>query len=125
MHWLIAALAGIAFVELLLRLPVLSKLGDLRATLFRVPGVIRSARISDHWKERALLRYASRLLRLTGLLALYLAATVVPFGAVWLVSITTGGPVLEFTLSPVGILYVTVVSMGYAGVRFGRIRKRL
>jgi hypothetical protein len=125
MHWLLAGLAGVGSVELFMRLPILPTLVEFRATIPSVFMVIRSVRISDHWKEKALLIYARRIFALTMLLAVYLCGTFVPFILIYGLSIAMSVPFLEFTLSSVGILFVTIVSISYARVRFGRVIKKL
>ena len=125
MHWLLAGLAGVGSVELFMRLPILPTLAAFRATIPSVFMIIRSARISDHWKEKALLMYARRIFALTMFLAVYLCGAFVPFILVYGVSIAMSVPFMEFTLSVIGILFVTVVSLCYAKVRFGRVTKQL
>ncbi len=125
MHWLFAGIAGVGFVELLIRLPIFPKLAEIRATLIRALGVVRSPRISDHWKEKALLRYAFRLLWLTVLLTVYFVGALLPFIVIYLISIVIGVAFMEFILSLVGILFATIVSVVYARVRFGRVGTQL
>lgn len=125
MHWLFAGLAGIGFVELLIRLPIFLTVTQFRATVSRVFAIVASRKISDHWKERALLIYALRLLKLTTLLAVYVVAAFIPFILLCAVSIATGVPFLEFALSLTGILFITILSIGYAKVRLARVTTKL
>lgn len=125
MHWLFAGLAAVGFVELLIRLPIIPKLAEIRATVSSALAVVRSRRISDHWKEKALLRYAFRLFWLTMLLAVYFVGALLPLILIYLVSIAIGVAFMEFILSLVGILFATIVSIVYARVRFGRVRTQL
>jgi hypothetical protein len=125
MPWLLAGVAGVGFVELLMRLPILPRLAEFRATVFGALSVVRSVRISDHWKEKVLPRYALRLFRLTMVLAVYFGMAFVPFMALYLLSVATGVRFLEFAVSLAGILFVTVVSCAYAMVRFRRGTKFL
>jgi hypothetical protein len=120
MHWLLAGLAGIGFVELLFRLPVAATLHRFRETASRVFAVVSSRRISDHWKEKALPRFAWRIFTLTLRLGVLIAAAFIPFVLLAVVSDAVGVPLVEFTLSWVGILYVSALSAIYAKVRFPR-----
>ena len=125
MHWLFAGLAGIGFVELLIRLPISLTLTQLRATVSRMLAILTSRKISDHWKERALPKYALRLFKLTMLLAVYIVAAFIPFILLSVVSIAIGVPFLQFTLSLTGILFMTILSTGYAKVRFACVTTKL
>ncbi|KAA9132661.1 sulfotransferase [Marinihelvus fidelis] len=79
--WAILAAAGaacIAAVELFLRWPFIARIEAVNRVSHRVLDTVRSERISDHWKEQVLPRYAGRILlaslQLAGLLVLWLAA---------------------------------------------------
>lgn len=117
MQWLFAALAGIGFVELFIRLPIVSTMSRTRAILSKVSAVLGSSRISDHWKERVLPAYALRLFGQTMVLALYLAVAFAPFALLIAIATAMDVPFAEFTLSAVGILYMTVLSLAYAKLR--------
>ena len=125
MHWLFAGLAGIGFVELLIRLPISLTLTQLRTTVSRVSAILTSRKISDHWKEKALPKYALRLFNLTMLLGVYIIVAFIPFILLSAVSIAIGVPFLQFTLSLTGILYMTILSTGYAKVRFACVTTKL
>jgi hypothetical protein len=58
MVYLAVALITIVAVELFLRLPLARQARELTATLHKVTRVITSSAISDHWKEKVLLRYS-------------------------------------------------------------------
>ena len=125
MHWLFAGLAGISFVELLIRLPIPLTLTQLRTTVSRGSAILTSRKISDHWKEKALPKYALRLFNLTMLLGVYIIVAFIPFILLSAVSIAIGVPFLQFTLSLTGILYMTILSTGYAKVRFACVTTKL
>ena len=125
MHWLFAGLAGIGFVELLIRLPISLTLTQLRTTASRVSAILTSRKISDHWKEKALPKYALRLFNLTMLLGVYIIVAFIPFILLSAVSIAIGVPFLQFTLSLTGILFMTILSTGYAKVRFACVTTKL
>lgn len=117
MTWLLAAISGIAFVELLLRLPFFATLGTFGRLLPRISAVLRSDRISDHWKEKVLPRYAATMLRATLILAVCLIAAFLPFMACIALAQGAGIGLLGFSMSWVGIGFITLVALIYARVR--------
>lgn len=56
-------LACMAVVELFLRLPFLGQIETVNRGAMRALSVVRSPRISDHWKEKVLPSYAGEILR--------------------------------------------------------------
>ena len=117
MVWVFAALAGILFVEVLLRLPFFSTLGRFQRVTTRALNVLRSDRISDHWKERVLPRYAGQMMKATLWIAgILILAFVVIAGVIGLANLT-GTDLLAFSLSWLGIIFMTVVALGYAKLR--------
>lgn len=58
MVYLAVSLITIIAVELFLRLPLAQLVRELATVLQKVTRVISSSAISDHWKEKVLLRYA-------------------------------------------------------------------
>lgn len=58
MVYLAVSLITLVAVELFLRLPLAPLVRELATLLQKVTRVIRSSAISDHWKEKVLLRYA-------------------------------------------------------------------
>ena len=56
--WLLLLVAAVATSELLLRLPWWTQLNLMRESARKSVRILRSSRISDHWKERALPAYA-------------------------------------------------------------------
>ncbi len=125
MNWLLTGLAGVGFVELILRMPVVGavvRVRDIYASAFRV---ITSKAISDHWKEKVLPKYAFILFGLTFRLAGYFALAALPVMIVLILSRMFDLGVLDFLLSAVGILYVSVVSAVYVLARRLVAKKRL
>jgi hypothetical protein len=125
MQLLFAAVTGIGFVELMIRLPVFPTLAQLHATMTKAMAVIGSNTISDHWKEKVLPAYAARLFRLTMLMAIYLLAAFAPLFAVSAVAIALKVPFLEFAMSWVGIGLITIIAATYAKLRSARVPAKL
>jgi hypothetical protein len=75
----------IVFIELFLRLPLRKRVRDLMATSGKSLKVVRSPDISDHWKEKAVPRYALRTMALSLSLTFYLIVLFLAFGVVFCV----------------------------------------
>lgn len=120
MSWLLAGVSGIGFVELMIRLPFFSTLAQFKAVGAKVMAVLSSKKISDHWKERVLPKYALKLFTLTLLIALYLIAAFIPFLLCHALGAAIGVPFFEFAMSWVGIVFITVIAAAYAAARRGR-----
>lgn len=80
MSAVLCAIVGIAFVELLVRTHFVGTAYALLDTGSRATHVVTSKRISDHWKERAVLAYSGTMMRCTLRLGLVLLAAA---AAVW------------------------------------------
>jgi len=117
MTYLLAVVAGIGFVEILLRSPLPRAIRGLGDTAGRAAHVVRSARISDHWKEKVLLAYSGRLLRSTATIGLCLVVAAVPLLLAVLIGNATGADVAGFIMSLPGLAVLTLVALAYAGLR--------
>ncbi|MEA3299539.1 MAG: hypothetical protein U9R22_04895 [Pseudomonadota bacterium] len=120
MSWVVAVVGAVAFVELLLRLPLGSTLGALSSLAARAVRVVRSRRISDHWKERVLLTYAGGIARRSLLLALLVALALAPMASLAVLFEALGVPVYSLLSSWAGILVCTL-----AGLLYGMARARV
>jgi len=109
---------GALVAEIFMRLPLRAKLVLLAADARRVFAVIRSAAISDHWKEKATPRRALRIAAGFALVGIWIAAAagacLIP---VLIVDAVDGGREVTFFLSPSGIAVTTMASVGYLFVR--------
>lgn len=118
MTWLLTALLSIAFVEILLRLPLMPAVARLLTTVRQVRTVVASPRISDHWKEKTLIVYAGRLLRnsllIFGLLYVTLVATAL---ASCVLSQSLDNSILALLVTVEGAIFATLVSLGYVFAR--------
>ena len=79
--------------------------------------MLRSKAVSDHWKEKVLLKYALQLLTLTAALALLVLAAFAPVLLLWTVAVLAEIPFPEFAMSWTGIAFITTVAAGYARIR--------
>jgi hypothetical protein len=122
MSWFLLAVAGIGAVEVLLRLPLMRTVARFRSTLAKVSAVIRSEKISDHWKEKVVPTYALRLLRMTALTAACLLRVIAPFVFLFAVAEAVAIPFYEFAVSPTSLLFTSILALGYSTLRFASAR---
>ena len=120
--WLLVIVAAILASEALLRLPIMAKIKDVSEISQKAVRVLKSGRISDHWKERVLPAYAKRIgfgsvaffvLLCLGLLPVLVAGLIYPDGlAAW----------AEALMRPLVILVLCAVSLGYIWIRLRTTR---
>lgn len=72
MSYLLVILASFIAVELFVRLPVLAQVHRLFGMTRKAGHVIAAPAVSDHWKERVMLRYAREILVSSLALVLFL-----------------------------------------------------
>lgn len=120
--WLLVIVAAILASEALLRLPIMAKIKDVSEISQKAMRVLKSGRISDHWKERVLPAYAKRIgigsvaffaLLCLGLLPVLVAGLIYPAGlAAW----------ADALMRPFVILVLCAVSLGYIWIRLRTTR---
>lgn len=120
MSWLAALVGTVVFVELLLRLPLWPTLKKLSSLGARAARVVRSRRISDHWKERVLLAYAGGIARHSLVLALLVSLALAPLACLAVLFEALGVAVYALLSSWAGILVCTL-----AGLLYGVARARV
>jgi hypothetical protein len=113
LNWLLAAVLCVVLVEIAVRLPFAPVMADVSRTGVRSMRVLRSSRISDHWKEKVMLAYSGRMFRASMRLA---GILIVLFGIaaliVWGFDAISGG-FFHFMLSWQGILATLVLASLY------------
>ena len=117
LFWGLVIVAALLASEAFLRLPILQKIGSVAATSQKATRLLKSSRISDHWKERILPVYALRiglgsvtffLLLCLALLPVVLAGLIYPGGlSGW----------THQLMRPLVIVVLCVVSLGYIWIR--------
>jgi hypothetical protein len=121
-------LSCMAVVELFFRLPFMAQVEAVNAGALKALGVVRSPRISDHWKERVLPRYAGRILRASLALGGLLLVCAAVFTFVWtLAALWPAGGLagaLENLGRPSVQWWLLGVGIGWALVRARLGRKR-
>jgi len=120
MEYLPVALVIVVAVELFLRLSAVRIAGELPVILKKATRVVTSRAISDHWKEKVLLRYSSMI----ALISLKIAAIICVVGAaVVLLSLlfdrvlTLQQSMLNILATWFGLAVAMVVSVAYVKVR--------
>ena len=120
MRLLIALLIAIVGVEYCFQIPLIRCSKRLVQVTGRSVSVIRSKRISDHWKEIALTRYAFVLFQHTLLLAVMLLGLflVIVLPAIlmdYLFQVERS--IISIFFTPSGLFIIATVTLIYAGVR--------
>lgn len=110
---LVVCLCG---VELLIRAPLFETVATLLQYSRKSGQVIASKHISDHWKEKVLPAYSQKVfvssLKLLVIFVLLFAVLgLIAFALDYV--FLSGTATLDFLSSGLGILYATVVSVGY------------
>ena len=110
------ALLAIVTVEYVCHLPFRRVVETMALVTQRSLRVLHSKRISDHWKERVLLRYAQVIMGSTLSLALLLSGlfVLIALGAFLLDTVFAPKPgTMHFLVTPTGWIWMTVVASAY------------
>lgn len=117
---LLASLLALLAVECFIHLPFGKEGGKLLVVVGKSMKLLGSKRISDHWKERVLMRYAFDTLKSSLYLALLLAGLLVCFGTCGFLLDTWFDPeptTIETLANPIGWVWMTVVASAYLYLR--------
>ncbi|MGF1450820.1 MAG: hypothetical protein ACFB21_01950 [Opitutales bacterium] len=117
MSWIILALVAVAIAWLAERMRWAEPLRDARRLLQRIRWVVGSSVISDHWKEKAVLVYAGRMLRLSGVLLSRVLILASPVIVVALFPLPLFRRAASLMMEPLGMGFVTLVAAGVFWVR--------
>jgi hypothetical protein len=117
MDWVFLIIGTICFVEVFLRLNALNHITLLQDILGKVTKVIRSPRISDHWKEKVLPRHSLLLLKQSLLIFAILVASIAIFPLLGFISELRGGQFIDLTTSVLGMVVSTGFAISYATFR--------
>ena len=113
-----SAILAVVSVECVMRLPIRSSIYLMVAAGSKAFRTVTSKHISDHWKERVLLRYALDLLRgsLVIILCLLLIVCFI-YAANWLAPAAGVVSLASFLFTWQGIILITLVACAYAFAR--------
>ena len=126
MKYLPVAFATIVAVELFLRLSVVHIVTGLPVILKKVAKVASSRKISDHWKEKALLRYAGMIamisLKLAAIISL-VCATIILLSLLIKLVFTLQSSILDVLSTWTGFTLAAAVAVAYVKVRSHLVSK--
>lgn len=117
MTWLLTSILCIILVEFVVRIPLPAVVSDINVVVRKALRTLSAPSVSDHWKEKVMLSYASTLFLST----LKLAGLLIAIGAVAALLIFVfdylGTDVSDFLISWIGILFTVVMASVYFTVR--------
>ena len=115
--WGLLVLATVMAVEVALRLPLSTTFTRLAKQGQKAAHILRSSRISDHWKEKVMLVYACSLFKST----MKLCGFLLTIGAVAALLMFAfdffGVPIGTFIASSTGMLFSIVAATAYFTIR--------
>jgi len=117
MDIVIIAVCCVIVVELLLYTRFVSAVRDIKLVYNKTTYVLGSKAISDHWKEKALKKYAGNIFLITLRILLKLVIIFSPFIAAILIAEHTSSQIDRIIYTPWGIIGTTVFAAGYGIVR--------
>lgn len=117
MTWLLLAVCCALFVELFARLEPVGRARETSALVRKAASVIASRRISDHWKECVLPRYARRMLVSSLSMFAMLLLALSPFAVAGVIAGRLDVPFPELLASFKGIAASCIFAIAYTGAR--------
>jgi len=117
MIWLLLSVATCLIVELFYRLPIVLTAKNLSGMAAKSARVIKSGKISDHWKEKVLLRYSCLIFEVSILLLVYLLLCFSPLIVIDFLGKSQGNDLVGFTMSFTGLSGSIAVAIIYATLR--------
>lgn len=120
MHYVEAIIVSVIAVEVFLRLPIVSQVSETMKLAKKIFAVVGSRHISDHWKEKVLIRYAGGLALNSCKMALWLVALLISLYVVCAIFdriLGANGSIFDFLASAIGIIFVTAASVAYYNIR--------
>jgi len=128
MKFVLYTLVALIAVELFLRLPIASLTKTLLSISGRAAAIISSPRISDHWKQKAILAYSGRLALTTAKLGgLFLVIILIVYGLCigFTLVIKTDVSPSALLMTPTGLIATTILSAGYYFLRKRFVGKKV
>lgn len=117
MIWALLVVATIAACELLARLPILDQVHRAAETAGRAATLVANSKVSDHWKERVLPRYALRIAGASLAAFALLVCALIPYIALVYTGPLLGADVGALLLNGWIILGISAGAMSYFLVR--------
>ena len=125
MIWILTIILCVFVVETALRLPLLNVVADIASISNRAMRTLASTRISDHWKEVVMLKYAIRLFKSAITLSVLLTIIALVVLASIYASDYFGVGLGEFLYTGIGLIYSTISATAYYYLRKRIVRHKL
>lgn len=117
MNWALALILVALTIEAARHLPIFRALSDVRAIGQKALAVMQTDGVSDHWKEKAMAAYASKMFRATGVLAGLLLALFAGIAGLAIIFDFVAPGYVSFLLGWPGLTFATIAGCGYLIVR--------
>ncbi len=121
-NWILTIVCCVAFVELFVVMGTVARIKSLQKLIGKIGKVLSSPRISDHWKEIVLKRYALAMFLFSMRLLLALAVAASPFAAGMAVGRVFDLSFAAFLASTEGLIGAALFATVYVVVRSRVIR---
>jgi len=125
MNWLLTVFLCACVVETALKLPLITVVSKIASFSIKAMRTLASKKISDHWKEIVMLKYAVILFKSTINLALLLGIIVLVVTVIIFTSDYLGSDLSEFLYSWVGMIFSTISATAYYYLRKKIVRYKL
>ena len=115
-QYIAAIIVCIAAVETFMLLPLGKAIHKLAALTNKILSVLKSKRISDHWKEKVLLRYSGQMaLHTLTLAGIFFIAGAIIYLAAQVIDLVISPQVstISFLISLPGLVTATLASIAY------------
>jgi hypothetical protein len=122
MAWILLVIAAVLASEAMLRLPLIAQAKSVIDVSGRSMRVLKSKRISDHWKERVLPAYSARMFKGSIGFFVMLCLALLPVVILGLLAPGGYGAWLHLLLSPLAIAVLCVASLAYIWLRVKLVR---
>ena len=117
MNWVLSTVLCIILIEFVLRVPLPAILADISSVGRKAMHTLGAKSVSDHWKEKVMLAYASKLFLSTMKLAGYFVAFAIIATLIIFAFDYLGASVGDFIVSWPGILFSFVIATIYIMIR--------
>ena len=125
MTWIFTVILCACVVETAIKLPLIYVVSEIASIAHRALRTLASKKISDHWKEVAMLKYALILFKSTMILSVLLVIIAFVVTAIIYASDYYGIGLGEFLYSWVGLTFSTISATLYYYVRNKIVRYKL
>ncbi|MBI1248331.1 hypothetical protein GC197_10900 [bacterium] len=111
-------LAALLTTEVLFRVPLQARLSSILLNSSKARHVVQSAKISDHWKEKVLLRYSGAIFQSSLAIAFMMLIVTLPVLVVEIVLRSFGNDgILEYLTQWRGILLFSLIVVAWGVLR--------